>query len=247
MAEPRPFRSCLGQVAKGLCSLIFPSHCGSCGCRIDEEKKGEESLLCPECLRQIVAAPAHCCSRCSHPMEGLVVCPNCAGRSWQLSSVVAGCHYGGEVRELIHRFKYGRDQRLALVLGALMARALEDPRLSSRKFDAVVPVPLHPLREREREFNQAALLANQIARRLEIPALNLLKRTRPTAPQAGFDRQERMENLRGAFALRRSVTADASLLLVDDVATTGMTSDACATVLLGAGAAEVCAVVVARG
>jgi len=148
---------------------------------------------------------------------------------------------------MIQHFKYGRDIALARPLGILMARALHDPRIEGKKFDAVVPVPLHPRRERERGFNQAELLVGFVARSMGVPRCSLLKRIRPTLQQAGFDRERRMENLRGAFALRGTLRNDATFLLVDDVSTTGATLDACAAVLKEAGASSVDAVVVARG
>jgi ComF family protein len=151
------------------------------------------------------------------------------------------------VRELIQRFKYAHDQSLMRLLGDLMLPALEDSRLKEKMFDALVPVPLHPFREREREFNQAALLAARLAKHLKLPVAHLLQRTRATVPQARFDRMHRLENLKEAFAIRREVLEGASLLLVDDVTTTGATLNACAAVLMKAGAAEVYAVTVARG
>jgi ComF family protein len=128
-----------------------------------------------------------------------------------------------------------------------MIPALEDPRLVKKIFDAVVPVPLHPLREREREFNQSDLLARSLAKQLGLPLLRLLKRNISTAPQAGFDRAGRLENLRGAFSLRGRVPVDATILLIDDVATTGATLDACASLLMEGGATDVSALTLARG
>lgn len=230
-----------------LLDLFYPPHCALCGCRIEAEAKGECSAFCEPCRTSILPPPEHHCPVCSHPMAGLLICPNCDGRHWHLETIVPACRYEGGVREMIQRFKYGRDIAMARPLGALLPRALSDPRLSGRSFDAVVPVPLHPQRERERGFNQADLLARLLARSIGIPKHDLLKRIRPTAQQAGFDRAHRMENLRGAFVLRRPLPPDATLLLVDDVSTTGATLDACAAVLKETGAAEIAAVVVARG
>ena len=151
------------------------------------------------------------------------------------------------MRDLVHRFKYGRDQSLTPLLFDLMLPALDDPRIQGRKFDGLVPVPLHPVREREREFNQAALLATRMAKIRGTPALNLLKRDRPTPPQAGAERSQRLKCLEGAFALRKPIREGMRILLVDDVTTTGATLDACAAVLMEAGASEVCAITVARG
>ena len=184
---------------------------------------------------------------CSHPMVGAVTCTNCNGRDWHLSTIVAACRYVGVAEELIKRFKYGRDRTLAPVLGDLLFSAMSDPRFAGKPFDAVVPVPLHSLREREREFNQSALLAAMLSKRLGSPVHQLLRRVRATDPQTGLDREERMKNLKGAFQIRKASVKGLSLLLVDDVTTTGTTLDACAEVLREAGAKEVCAVVVARG
>lgn len=179
-------------------------------------------------------------------MVGMTSCTNCDGRQWHLTSIVASCRYEGVGGELIKRFKYGRDRTLAPVLGDLLIKALSDHRIAGKKFDAIVPVPLHPLREREREFNQSALLAVRLGRDLRVPVKNLLRRTRDTAPQAALDRAGRMKNLEGAFEVSKMTCGGSSVLLVDDVTTTGATLDACAAVLREAGISEVCAVVVAR-
>ena len=247
-------RGLLSRSGAALLSLFYPAHCAACGCRLSDERddkndKGgnEEGVICEACRKVILAPPEHCCPICSHPMAGIFLCPNCDGRRWHLSVIVAASRYEGLVRELIQRFKYGRDQSLVLLLGDLLVPALEDPRLKGKEFDAIVPVPLHSVREREREFNQSDLLASRLGKRLGIPVIRVLKRIRATAPQAGFDRARRMENLEGAFVLRRPLQRDATILLVDDVTTTGTTLDACAAILMEEGAAEVCAVTVARG
>jgi competence protein ComFC len=180
-------------------------------------------------------------------MQGMMTCPNCDKRPWHLEAIVPACRYEGGVREMIQRFKYGRNIALARPLGVLLERALTDPRLLGKSFEMVVPVPLHSVRQRERGFNQASLLAERLSRAMGIPCRSLLHRNRPTPQQAGFDRVRRMENLKGAFTMKGLVSADASVLLVDDVSTTGATLDACAEVLREAGADQVSAVVVARG
>lgn len=233
------------KLLKGLRSLLYPPHCGSCGCSLDEHDP--EQTLCEPCLAKISLPPGEICKVCSHPMMGLLLCPNCDGRFWQLTVIVAGCRYEGLARELIQRFKYGRDQSLMRPLGDLMMPALRDPRLAGKEFDAIVPVPLHPAREREREFNQATLLSLRLARHLDLPVKHLIKRNRVTMPQAGFDRTRRLLNLEGAFDLTGRVEGGIRVLLVDDVTTTGTTLDSCASVLMQAGADEVCAVTVARG
>ena len=151
------------------------------------------------------------------------------------------------VRALIHDFKYGHQTHLRHPLGQWLSEALDDPRLAGRRFDLVVPVPLHPARQRERGFNQAALLTRTL-RRDGLALGDVLQRTRYTTTQTQFDRSERMENLRGAFRLRRGSNVQGlRMLLVDDVLTTGSTLSECASVLKKNGALSVHAVTVARG
>ena len=235
--------SLLREMATGIRTLFYPPHCGACASRLDDD----DESLCGSCRAAILSPSEHLCPICSHPMHGIILCPNCEGRRWHLSVIVPGCRYEGLARELIQRFKYGGDQSLMRPLGDLILPAFRDPRLIRKEFDAIVPVPLHPLREREREFNQAALLATRLAKHLGLPVAHLLKRNRATVAQAGFDRPHRLKNLEGAFEIRGVVEEGASLLLVDDVTTTGTTLNACAAVLSAAGAGDICAVTVARG
>lgn len=154
----------------------------------------------------------------------------------------------GIVRDLIHRFKYGGEVWVGALLADFLTQGLRDPRLKGRSFDAVVPVPLHPLRRREREFNQAEVLGRELARKNNLAFCEALERLRYTVTQTHFDRRRRMQNLRDAFGLRRNAPVQGKdLLLVDDVLTTGSTLDECARVLLAAGARSVRALTVARG
>ena len=152
------------------------------------------------------------------------------------------------VREFIHRFKYDHERFLRQPLAAWLADALDDARLRGQPIDAIVPVPLHSTRLRERGFNQALLLAERLSARAAVPLLDGLVRTRYTTTQTRLDRQERMDNLRNAFRVRQSAAVqNRHLLLVDDVFTTGSTVDECARVLRLAGASSVRVATVARG
>jgi len=154
----------------------------------------------------------------------------------------------GVVRDLIHRFKYGGEIWLGGLLGDFLRQGLRDARLKNSSFDAVVPVPLHPLRRREREFNQAEILGRELASGQKLGFCDALERIRYTVTQTHFDRRRRMRNLRDAFGLRQNATVRGkNLLLVDDVLTTGSTLDECARVLLAAGARSIHALTIARG
>jgi ComF family protein len=147
------------------------------------------------------------------------------------------------LRELIHLLKYGKMKPLAGPLGRLLARALP----LDQAFDAVVGVPLHWRRRFERGFNQAALLAEQIARSRNIPALRPVQRVRATLSQTGLSNAKRRRNVAGAFRARAGRPLEGlRILLVDDVMTTGATGSACASALKRAGAKSVTLLTVAR-
>ena len=162
-------------------------------------------------------------------------------------AAVAAYRSRGVVRKLVHDFKYRHQRYLRHPISAWLAETMNDTRLRARRFDLIVPVPLHPARERERGFNQAALLAELLSRKVAVPLLTVLERIRFTSTQTAHDRAERMENLDGAFRLRKRMTVRQSrVLLVDDVLTTGSTLSECARVLKEAGAISVYAVTAAR-
>ncbi len=160
------------------------------------------------------------------------------------------------MRELVHRFKYNRDLSLRDVLGLMLERVLSDPRLAAEDLAAwtLVPVPLHRLRQREREFNQSWELCRVLAKSTGIAMMDAMQRVLPTDKQAELSRSQRLKNLRNAFAMKPVPEGKdlplrgKQVLLVDDVFTTGATTDACARVLRRQGKVEkVVVITVARG
>lgn len=172
---------------------------------------------------------------------------------------ISGFRAAGPFRELIHRFKYSGDLSLRGVLADALIHTLEEPRLAVEDLSAwlLVPVPLHWLREMRRGFNQSWELCRQLSQRTGIPAAQIMRRKRRTSTQAKLNRQERLENLRGVFSLRRSLPLPGwrrpdirgkKVLLVDDVLTTGATAHECAKVLKReAGVEKVVVITAARG
>lgn len=233
------------ELLETLRDLFFPAHCAGCAVAV------EAGWFCPDCAREIRPVPEPRCEICSQPYAGTMdrfVCANCRGRAFHFECAVAVLHSRGVLRDLIHRLKYGGELWLEEILTEFLFQGLEDPRLEGVVIDAIVPVPLHPLRRREREFNQAEILARGLAKRANLRFLPALSRLRYTVTQTHFDRRRRMQNLRDAFELRQNVAVQGKhLLLVDDVLTTGSTLDECARVLLEAGAESVRALTVARG
>ena len=237
----------LQRAGEALLALLYPPHCASCGA---DTASGVH--LCADCAGQARKIEAPFCARCSEPFSGAIdgpfTCANCADRRLHFDCAVARYLSRGVVREFIHRFKYDRHFYLRHPLADWLTAALDDDRMRATPIHAFVPVPLHSARQREREFNQADVLAKLLAQRTGTPLLRALQRTRYTTTQTRLDRHERMENLRNAFRVRHTAAVqNRHLVLVDDVFTTGSTVDECARVLRAAGAASVRVVTVARG
>jgi ComF family protein len=155
--------------------------------------------------------------------------------------------FEGSLKELVTRLKYGREKALGPALG-LLIREAADLFFERSDYDALVPVPLHASRLQERGFNQSFLLARAVADPWGLPVLHALARTRPGTPQVGLEGDARRDNVLDVFALDDATTdlSDLTLLLVDDVFTTGATAEACARTLVHAGAASVDVLTVAR-
>jgi competence protein ComFC len=184
------------------------------------------------------------CRRCGVELEHARGRCGCSGRLRALARLRSAVAYEGPVELAVRRFKYEGWRRLAGPLALLLAERLVVEGLAA---DWVVAVPLHPDRLRQRGFNQADLLVRELSRRLALgkPPGELI-RTRATPPQVGHDRLWRLENVRGAFTWTGGDLAGRSLLLVDDVATTGATLDACAAALRASGSGPVIGASVAR-
>lgn len=191
------------------------------------------------------------CQRCGEPfaasVEVVIRCSNCAGRRWHLEQARAAYRAEGWVRECIHGFKYRGQFYQLRRLGGWLVEGF-DRFYAGGGWDALVPVPLHRRRRAERGFNQALELARWLGRARGLPVKDVLVREKRTEAQAQLRRSERLRNMAGAFGVKRGFDGGGGrLLVVDDVFTTGATVDACAGVLVRAGAAQVAALTVARG
>jgi ComF family protein len=225
-------------------AVVFPSACPACGAPVETLGGGP---LCEGCWQALPRHPELVCG-CGLPLvAGLSACPRCR-RGRQVFA--AGCSLGpyeGTLRVAIHELKFSGRRRAAARLAAALLESETARRLVATS-DVLVAVPLHPRRLRERGFNQAALIAQELARRGGRPCCpDALVRRLDTAPQAGLSAQARRLNVREAFAVRRRpAVAGKTVTLVDDVVTTGATAQACGRALRAAGAREVRLVSVAR-
>lgn len=247
MPLPRQWSQWLGRLGRAGLNLVYPPACVVC-----REAGPTTWPLCPKCLSAANRLADSRCERCcrEYPSggEGSFACANCAGRRFAFKHFATVYHADGVVRHCVHALKYQGTTALAPLLAAWASEAFDIPPLADCEFDGLVPVPLHPQRERKRGFNQSHLLAVHLSQMRQIPLRPLLVRPVDTPTQTRFNRRQRMENLRSAFAPAKNACINhRRLMLVDDIFTTGSTIDECARVLLDAGAESVCAVTVARG
>ena len=234
------------ETLRAFVSLLYPPSCAGCAIPVEP---GE--YLCRSCDESALRIVPPFCDKCSEPFAGAISgsfnCANCANRTLDFVSAVSRYRSRGIVRKLLLDFKYRQHFHLRHPIASWLAENLNDARLRDRHFDGLIPVPLHPARQRERGFNQALLLAELLAKSSGIVVLDALERIRYTTTQTAYDRAERIENLRDAFRLRKkSSVRGLRLLLIDDVLTTGSTLSECARVLKMAGAASVHAATAAR-
>jgi ComF family protein len=228
-------------------NFVLPDDCHVCGEALCEVSR---IPVCSRCLNATEPIAAEFfCAACRTPflnrapLDETGRCALCRLGVSGFDAVYTFGSYEGALRKLIHLFKYNGVRPLAEVFGRHLKRALP----IEERYDLIVPMPLHWKRRWRRGFNQAALLARQVARRYDLPVTNAVRRTRETSAQAGLTNAKRRANVSGAFAIKRGMRLDGlRVLLVDDVLTTGTTASACARVLKHAGAAHVTVLALAR-
>lgn len=189
------------------------------------------------------------CLRCGVPLREFGECRQCLGRAFAFDGVVCAALYRSAVRRAILHLKFRRWRRAALPLAELLWQALCVSECAAwRQADAIVPVPIHPVRQAMRGFNQSALIADRLSQRSDIPVqAGWLRRRFYRRPQVGLNQAERMQNVHDAFEVVQPNRVRGRVVwLVDDVFTTGSTLDACARVLKQAGASRVIALTIAR-
>ena len=229
--------------------LLYPEVCQLCQAA---RATPAEGYVCGDCRAKARFIQAPLCERCGRPYEGDITtrfeCANCQEMEWHFQSARSAVVARDPVLEVIHRYKYQRALWFEPFLAELLIRAAS-PALAAQRPSMIVPVPLHPAKRREREFNQAERLAARLGAATHIPVnKRLLQRVVPTRTQTQLSRPERLDNVRNAFAMQQGQRLNGErIVLVDDVFTTGATTSACARVLAAAGAGEVCVWTVARG
>jgi len=227
--------------------LFYPPHCAVCATPFSE---GERAFLCADCERKIERIDQRHVCRCGCPLpEGLDLCPQCATASERAFEQIRSFGWYEEREDpdhvlstLIKTFKYGGERALA----PLLAQYLDEAGRPLRpQIEQITFVPMRPKAERERGFNQAELLARELGKLWRIPVVRTLEKIKDTKSQAGLPHDARRENVRGAFRLAK-FTPCASILIVDDVYTTGATLTECARPLKESGISQLYGLTVAR-
>lgn len=220
-----------------LLDLLFPKRCVGC------KKVG--SYICPSCASTIRYIDNQICPVCMKPAIGGATHPQCK-TPWGLDGLFAAAQYDGVMRAAIRRIKYRYTYDMIHTVTQVLIDRLPH---TLPAFDIVIPVPLHSKRQRDRGFNQSALLAKDVGKHLAIPSNEeMLIRVRNTKPQFGLKKQERKTNMLGAFAPgKNSISGSKRVIIIDDVATTIATLSECAKVLKRNGARSVWGIVVAHG
>lgn len=228
-----------------LLDIVLPYECVGCGVA--------HEWICASCVDQVIPVMQGRCMWCHQPSPGGTTHDACKEQV-HLEGVVVTHRKQDILKQLIHLLKYHHVTDIAQVMAQMMVRSVERDPLSEALLlcrDVVlVPVPLHPRREWHRGYNQAALIAQQLGALWNVPVLNtLLRRLRHTQPQAQLSRAARMKNMHNMFALTdddKSTSVPSTVVLVDDVMTTGATMNDAARALKDAGVSTVYGLVVVR-
>lgn len=223
--------------------LLFPKKCPVCD-NIVGFGKGD---ICVQCLQKLKFINSPFCMKCGKPLEEEdEYCFDCRRRKHLFRRGIAVFEYRS-IASSIYRFKYGRRQEYADFFGKCMSGRLEG-QLKRWKAEALVPVPIHPSRKRERGYNQAQLLAKEISAWTGIPMrCDLIARKKKTAPQKDLNDAERQNNLKRAFKMMKNDVKLNTIVIIDDIYTTGSTIDAMAATLQEAGIKNIYFAVLAIG
>jgi len=225
-----------------LIELVFPSSCVGCG--------SFGPLVCENCLRKI-GEPQDTCVFCDDKTLHGKTCYQCQTKN-SLSGVISVGKYQNIIlRNAVHALKFSGVKEISALLGNMLTKRISQTLGGSLSEFTLVPLPLHPIRKRERGFNQAELLAQKIVVNIALPCQEILIRTRATKPQAKIDHKTenlRKENVAKAFA-KNPVTTNIpeKIILIDDVATSGATLEEAAKTLREAGAKKIWGAVICRG
>jgi ComF family protein len=226
-----------GRLHEKVIDFFFPRRCVECG------KLGD--FLCDSCRQKLPRLLRPFCQQCGKPESSGGLCAACWGRQTDIDGIRSVFRFEGAVRHAIYGLKYHNLKAISGCLSVLMANYLQDDPMQA---EVLIPVPLHPRRLRERGYNQASLLAKKLGKLIALPILDgSLCRLKDSLPQARTATvEERRINVEKAFACRDEKIYGKSVILIDDVCTSGATLESCAMALKAAGAVSVWGLTLAR-
>jgi len=230
--------------------FVFPAECAAC-----HEFAGDQRIVifCQSCWETIRPFPASGCTQCGKPLFGVTppsgfLCGDCRISPPYFDRVFSASIYDGVMKEAIHQFKFSRRFRLGQPLARLLLTQLAE-HIEFSTYHAVLPIPLHRSRSKQRGYNQAEILAREVAaaHHLSLLTKNLIRIRRTEAQWQFNNKRERMKNVKNAFQVcQPEQIREKRLLLIDDIFTTGSTANECAKTLKQAGAASVVVLTVSR-
>ena len=226
-----------GQLQEKLVDFFFPRRCVGCG------RSGD--FLCAGCSQRLPRLLRPFCQKCGKPESSGGLCSTCWGQETAIDGIRSVFRFEGVVRQAIHELKYRNLKAVSGCLAALMASYLRDNSICG---EVLVPIPLHPRRLRERGYNQSSLLARELGKLTMLPVVDDgLHRLKDSLPQARTTTvEERRRNVANAFACQDEMLGGRSVILIDDVCTSGATLEACAKAVKSAGAVSVWGLTLAR-
>jgi len=227
----------LASLRRTALDLLFPCWCLGCG------KEG--SLICPFCRRKLPAITPPICPLCGIPQTDGIVCSTCSSHHHDIDGIRSPFCFEAAVRQAIHQLKYKNLRAIAKPLAELLGNYLDAHPIPG---EVLVPVPLHRRRLRERGYNQSELLARELGKLFKLPVIaDCITRNKHTSTQArATSVAERRSNVSSAFTCRNRNLQNKKIILIDDVATSGATLNACAATLKTAGAVSVWGLTIAR-
>jgi competence protein ComFC len=216
---------------------FFPRQCVGCG------KVG--GFLCPECLGKLPRLLPPICPNCGRSQASGIVCPDCRQRQTEIDGIRSPFRFDEVIRKAIHQLKYRNLKAISTCLAELLADYI---RSNSLPGEALVCVPLHPRRLRERGYNQSSLLAKELGKSIDLPVIeDCLIRVEQAQPQVrAVDVEERRRNVADAFVCRDEKVGGKQIILIDDVCTSGATLESCAAALKSKDATSVWGLTLAR-
>ncbi|MCI8408409.1 MAG: ComF family protein [Lachnospiraceae bacterium] len=228
-------------IAEVLINMVYPPRCPLCGAIIKESKR----LACDSCYKELEYVEEPRCKCCSKAIEDeeAEYCYDCSRKEFYFESGIALWNYSSQMKKSLAMFKYQNRKEYGKFYGEEFVRVYGDV-LKSLEPDALIPVPVHWTRYIERGYNQAAIIANQIGKRIQIPVVeDFLVRTKKTIAQKHLDDKGREQNLQGAFAVsekwKKNEHKMECVVIIDDIYTTGSTINTCAKVLKKEGVKEI--------